>query len=282
MNLITTWIAGLAVTACATLAAQAQETAEVDVNTVLATVGDTEITLAHVIALRAELPASYDAYSPTELYQGLLEQLIIQTGLVADVDTDKKRVQLALENQRRSTLASAALDQHLKTAVTDEQVAAVYEREVLNAPKGFEFNASHILVATEEEATAIADDIRAGADFAETAIAKSTGPTGPNGGNLGWFGAGQMVPEFDQAVALMDVGAVSEPVLTQFGWHVIKLNEKRELAPPSLEQAGPEIRSRLALEAEDAYIEAIRASTSDARAEVEIDPALVNRIDLLN
>lgn len=282
MKLFATLACSLALTFGLVSGSTAQSAEEpVDLGTVLATVNGTDITLAHLIALRSELPASYDQYAPDQLYEGLLEQLIIQTGLESRADTSTEMVKLSLENQRRSTLASAALEQHVASAVTDEMVETEYNEEYLARPLAIEYNASHILVEDEDTAKQIAADIRAGADFAEMAKEKSTGPSGPGGGTLGWFGRGAMVPEFDIAVSNMDVGGVSDPVQTQFGWHVIKLNETRKIPHPPLAQVAPELRQKLMTQAENRLIDEIREETKDTRAEVDIDPALVNRIDLL-
>jgi peptidyl-prolyl cis-trans isomerase C len=125
--------------------------------------------------------------------------------------------------------------------ITDEELQAEYDAQYAAADPVEEFNASHILVETEEEAQALIDALGEGADFAELAAENSIGPSGPNGGQLGWFTAGMMVPEFEAAVFELEAGEVSAPVQTQFGWHVILLNDMREQAPPALEQVRAEL-----------------------------------------
>ena len=121
------------------------------------------------------------------------------------------RVRLALENERRALMAAEHMDVVLADAVTEDAVAAAYEKTYAGAAPEREFDASHILVETEDEAKALVTELDGGADFAELAKEKSTGPSGPRGGALGWFGTGQMVPEFENAVKDMEVGAVSAP-----------------------------------------------------------------------
>ena len=151
------------------------------------------------------------------------------------------------------------------------------------AESGGEFNASHILVETEEAALALVTALQGGADFAGLAKEKSTGPSGPDGGQLGWFGAGMMVPPFEQAVQAMQVGAVSAPVQTQFGWHVIKLNESRTMDAPALTEVRGEIEIQLRQQAAEAYIEALISTADVTRvAEGDIDPTLLLNQDLLD
>lgn len=278
MNSLQSLFAGAALAAVFAFPATAQTR---DVDTVLAVVNGTEITLGHVIALRQELPQSYDQYAAEDLYPALLEQLITQTALAPTVDTDTKRMRLKMENQRRSVLAVEAIDE-VARSIPEEAVRAEYEKQYVNAPAPVEYNASHILVETEEEAQAIAEEIRAGADFAETAKAKSTGPSGPSGGELGWFGKGRMVPAFEDAVVKMEVGQVSDPVQTEFGWHVIKLNEMRDLPPPSYETMAGSIRRTLTEEATEALVQSVNDAADIVRTEAEVDMNALNNPELLD
>ena len=134
-------------------------------------------------------------------------------------------------------------------SITDEELKARYELEIKNLPEETEINARHILVETEEAAKEVIKELDGGADFAEVAKEKSTGPSGPNGGDLGYFGRGQMVPEFEQAVFALEKGAYSkEPVKTQFGFHVIKKEDERVRAAPKFEEVENQIRQAVARE----------------------------------
>ncbi len=148
-------------------------------------------------------------------------------------------------------------------AVPDERVREAWD--AWSASRAEELRASHVLVATRGEALAVAESARAGADFAELAMAHSTGPSAPRGGDLGWFGPGVMVPEFDAAARALAPGEVSEPVETAFGWHVIRLEARRvPEARPFAEMAG-ELKEQLVLQAIAQDLERLRSS-----ADIEI------------
>jgi peptidyl-prolyl cis-trans isomerase C len=207
-------------------AAQAQ-----DADTVVATVNGTEITLGHMIMVRAGLPEQYLSLPDDVLWDGILDQLV-QQSVLAQTGTEErsKRLALALDNEERALRAAEAVEGIVESATSDSAVQEAYEAAYADGG-GVEFNAAHILVETEEAAAALVEQARGGADFATLARENSTGPSGPNGGDLGWFGPGMMVAPFEEAVLALEVGAVSDPVQTQFGWHVIKLNETRTRRP---------------------------------------------------
>ncbi|MFV0474965.1 MAG: peptidylprolyl isomerase [Pikeienuella sp.] len=124
-----------------------------------------------------------------------------------------------------------------------------------------EYKARHILVDDEAEAAEIAGLARAeGADFAELAKERSKGPSGPQGGDLGWFTEGQMVAEFQAATFALEAGQVSDPVKTQFGWHVIKLEEIRDRAAPPLEEVREDLIGELTREETMKLLEELRAA----------------------
>lgn len=261
------------------VAAQDAPTAD----TVIATVDGTEITLGHMIVARASLPEQYKDYPADVLFDGILDQLVQQTLLAQSVTTELPgRVTLSLENERRSLIAGEAVESALAGALTEAAIKEAYDASFANVDAGEEFDASHILVETEEEALAIKAMLDEGADFAETAKEKSTGPSGPGGGSLGWFGTGAMVPAFEAAAVALEVGAVSDPVQTQFGWHVIKLNDKRKKPAPTLEEARQEITGQLQQAAFTAKVEEVSAgATIDRSGATGMDPTLLNALDLV-
>lgn len=276
-----TRMAAFAIAMAVTGPAIAQDTPSAD--TVVATVDGKEITLGHMILARAALPQQYGQLPPEVLFKGILDQLVQQTALADAYEGDTpRRVELALENEQRSLVAAEEVAKVLETAITDEAIQAAYDETYAAAEEETEFKAAHILVETEDEAKAIVEEIEGGADFAEVAKEKSTGPSGPNGGALGWFGKGMMVPEFENAVVDMEVGAVSAPVETQFGWHVIKLEETRVKEAPSLESVRDEMRAKVEQDAVKAHIDAlVEKANVDTSASEGIDPALLGNIDLL-
>lgn len=264
------------------LPAVAQENEAVGPETVLATVNGQDITVGHLIAARATLPEQYNQLPAETLYDGILLQLIQQTALAQTVDSLPPLVGLTLENEERSLRAGEAVERGLQGAVTEEDVQAAYEESISGFEPQEEYNASHILVETEEEAIAVKETLEGGADFAATAREKSTGPSGPNGGELGWFGTGMMVPPFEAATIALQVGAISDPVQTQFGWHIIKLNDTRKNTPPTLEASREELLRELRTAAATEIITSAGENAEVLRPEIEgLTPDIVNRRDLL-
>lgn len=256
-----TFLSTLAVVTSLALPLAAQETAPVDPSTVVATVGDTEITVGHMIVAWASLPEQYQTLPDDVLFQGILDQLVQQTALVQQFDGDlPQRVTLQLENEQRSLTAGEAINGIMEAPLDEADVQAAYDEEYANAEQGTEYNASHILVETEEAALAVVEELTGGANFAAVAREKSTGPSGPNGGQLGWFGAGAMVPEFEAAVVELEVGEVSSPVKTQFGWHIITLNESRVQEAPELEDVREELELQIRQVRAQAKIEEVTAA----------------------
>ncbi|MGC3937959.1 peptidylprolyl isomerase [Roseobacter sp. EG26] len=252
-------------------------------DTVIATVNGVEIKLGHMIAARASLPQQYQELDDKVLYDGILEQLVQQSALAQNFEGDlPARVTMSLDNERRSLTAAEVVEEVLADAVTDDALQALYDRQYGDIDPEEEYNASHILVETEEEAIAVKETIDGGADFAATAREKSTGPSGPGGGELGWFGPGMMVPTFEAATIALGIGEVSVPVQTQFGWHIIKLNDTRKAAIPTLDDVrgdlSNEIRQQVAQEAITSA-----ASNADVKvfADQVIDPAILKQTDLL-
>lgn len=263
------------------LPVQAQDTLTAD--SVVATVNGTEITLGHMLMVRASLPDQYQQLPDDVLWDGIMDQIVQQTVLSQqDSGEETRRVRIALENERRALMAAQVIEGLVSSAVTDDAVQEIYEQTYLQAEQAEEFNASHILVESEEEAAAIVDELNGGADFAEVARAKSTGPSGPNGGQLGWFAAGMMVPEFQTAVEELEVGAISGPVQTQFGWHVIILNEKRTKEAPALDAVRGEIENQLSQQAVTQKIDELTSAAEVTRtAKEEVDTSVLSNIGLL-
>jgi len=251
--------------------------------TVVATVGETEITLGHMLSLRAGLPQQYDQVPPEVLFKGVLDQLVQQTLLMqAHEGAPSLAAQMQLDNERRAILAADVADDVLNDALTDAALQEAYESRYADAEPETEYKAAHILVETEDEAQKLIEEIEGGANFAALAQEHSIGPSGPSGGDLGWFGDGVMVPEFFDAVAALGDTGVSAPVQTQFGWHVIQLNETRIKERPDLAEVRDELTGELRQAAFDAYISELEAESSVAReAGDALDPALINQTDLL-
>lgn len=278
-----TFLAPLAFVAALALPATAQEAVTADPSVVVATVGDTDITVGHMIVAWAGLPEQYQGLPDDVLFQGILDQLVQQTALQQQFDGElPQRVALQLENERRSLTAGEAINGIMESPLDEADVQAAYESDYGGVEQAPEFNASHILVETEEAALAVVAELEGGADFAVVAREKSTGPSGPNGGQLGWFGTGAMVPEFEAAVVALETGAVSAPVKTQFGWHVIKLNETRVQEAPALEEVRDQIELQIRQIRAQAKIEEVTAAADVDRSGAEgLNPAVIKQVNVL-
>ncbi|GGD21729.1 peptidylprolyl isomerase [Sinisalibacter lacisalsi] len=252
-------------------------------DTVIATVNGEAITLGHVVAARFALPEEYQALPNDVLLPGLVEQLIQQTVLGQAIDEMSRRAQIQLDNERRAIVATEKLDEVIMGAVDDAKVQAAYEAAYADAEPTQEWNASHILVETEEEAQALIDELADGAEFPALAQEHSTGPSGPSGGELGWFGPGMMVEPFETAVTGMQDGDVAGPVQTQFGWHVIKLNESRMKGAPALEEVRGDIEAQLENDAVEQALATLLESATIERTDLEgIDPNVLGDVSILD
>ena len=272
----------LAMAATLATAAVAQEPPAAQ--TVVATVNGTEITLGSMIALRDGLPEQYKSLPDDVLFKGMLDQLIQQEVLTQSVgDAMSLQDRLNVENQRRGYMSGVALESVIANAVTDEALQKAYDARFADSAPQTEFNASHILVATEEEALKLKAEIDGGADFATLAKASSTDTgSGQNGGDLGWFGLGAMVKPFEDAVVAAEMGKVTAPIQSDFGWHLILVKETRIAAAPTLDDLRDELAGQIEQEAIAAHIATLTAAATITRPGAEgIDPALIKDLTLL-
>lgn len=253
-----------------------------DASTVVARVNGDEITLGHVIATVASLPPQYQQAEDDVLFDFVLEQLIQQQLLGQQQEGLNKQNALTIDNEKRSLQAVQTVAALTNDVVTDEAIQAAYDARFNEFAGEDEFDASHILVETVEEAKALKAQLDDGADFAELARENSTGPSGPNGGALGWFGKGQMVPEFEEAVIALEKGQVSEPVQTQFGWHLVKLNDKRKTEAPELDAVRDELAQSIQQDAIQARIDELTQQAQIERPVLEgAGPEIMRQLDLI-
>lgn len=204
--------------------------------------------------------------SPEER-EGLIEELV-QLRLIANAaeagDTLSDSAFLAeLELQRLQLIARRQITEYLRdNPATDAELQAAYDANI-DQFAGAQYKARHILVESEQEASDIIAELDEGADFQELARTRSTGPSGPDGGDLGWFEADRMVPPFAAAVRAMEPGTFSEtPVQTRFGWHVILLEEQSDARPPGLEAVRADVTQIVEQQRIENYLEALRASAA--------------------
>ncbi|NDH73091.1 MAG: peptidylprolyl isomerase [Rhodobacteraceae bacterium] len=251
------------------LASAANAQSSVDSDVVVATVNGEEIKMGHVVMVYDTLPQQYKSLPAEQVFQGIVEQIIQQTVLAqAAANPNSKYIEFAVDNERRILTASQMIDEITTEATSEDKLQAYYDARYQSVDLGREYNASHILVESEEEAKDLIVKLSDGADFAALAQEFSTGPSGPNGGAIGWFGQGRMVAPFEQAVMSLTVGEVSPlPVQTQFGWHVIILNDMRAVQAPAFEEVSGEIAAEL------------QRVAIEERVKVMVDGAAVVRVD---
>lgn len=181
--------------------------------------------------------------------------------------------------QRDRALHNAIFKSAVVDPVSDADLKARYEKEIAAVPADEEVSARHILLETEDAAKAVIAELESGKDFAELAKEKSTGPSAAQGGDLGFFTKGRMVPEFEAVAFTLEAGEYAkEPVKTQFGWHVIKVEERREASPPAFEEVSDQVRQVVMRER---YGELIRAARSETEINV-LDPELKEAYDAVS
>ncbi|WP_119166960.1 peptidylprolyl isomerase [Algihabitans albus] len=258
----------LAATAQLALTSAAQAQSGDDENQVVAVVNGAEIRVSDVLEMIGRLPQNVQmqAYSnmPAMIERTIDLELILeaseQAGLREDPEVEQQVEVIARDVMRQTYLERLAAD-----AVTETELQQAYDTYLEENPPE-ELRARHILVESETEAEEIIGQLDGGADFAELAREKSTGPTGENGGDLGYFQRGQMVAPFADAAFGLESGAYTpEPVQTQFGWHVILVEDKRTNEPPSMEDLEPQLRQQLEQEAIQAHLAELRSG-----AEIEV------------
>jgi peptidyl-prolyl cis-trans isomerase C len=238
--------------------------------TVVAIINGTKITRADVIASARSLPSQYQQQIDA-IFPALIDRLVDLT-LLSDVGRaqnlqDDAEVKSRVAQFTDQVIQEMVIRRHIETMMTEEAIKARYEKFVAEQPAQTEVHAQHILVASEAEAKDVITQLAGGADFSTLAKEKSTDPSAKqNGGDLGYFAAGDMVPEFERAAFALEKGQSSqEPVQSQFGWHVIKVVDRREKTPPTLDEARGQIQELLSSELVTSYVTALRA---DAKIEV--------------
>ncbi len=247
-------------------------------NPVVARVDGTEIRLSELQSEMERLPAELRSMPQPMLMPLLLDQLITQRAITAAARAqglaNDPEVQARLRRAEDEALQQALITRAVAPQMTEEALRARYQRDVAGRPAEEEVRARHILVPTEAEArTAMAEARAAGADFAEVARRRSTGPGSREGGDLGFFKRGDMIPEFATAAFAMQPGQISEaPVRTQFGWHVIKVEARRAVPPPPFEEAQEALRQRAFEEAVNAEVERIRGAANVERFAMDGSP----------
>ena len=207
---------------------------------IVANVNNEDISLETMIHAMNELPPEIQSQPFMSYYEDLLERVIdiklfAQEGKKMKLD-EEPSVRAAIDFVIEKVLMQAFLSKYVQENIKEENLKASYNNFIADETSREEIKASHILIDTESEAIDVINMLNDGDDFAELAKNKSTGPSGPSGGDLGWFKRGQMVPPFEKAAFSLNKNEISQrPVQTQFGWHVIKIFDKRIPEAPSYE-----------------------------------------------
>ena len=236
---------------------------------VLAKVNGVEIRQSDLAMAEEELAPSLAQMDPATKDENVLSFLIdlkvvakaAEDKKVADTDDFKKRMAFT----RSRLLMDSLLASEGKAAITDTAMKKVYEDASKQISGEEEVHARHILVETEDEAKAIKAELDKGADFADLAKKKSKDPGASDGGDLGFFTKEQMVPEFSDVAFKMQPGQISDPVKSQFGWHIIKVEEKRNRKPPDFDQVKGQIETYVTRKAQADYVAKLRADANIER-----------------
>jgi len=229
-----------------------------------------DIYLDEVLRLVEKLPDEI-RQQPLETYFDRLVDDIVDSRLAATAGneaglTNDERVieQMSIAAQR--VLAEAWINSELRKSITDEAVQQAYDIFVADEQSRHEVRARHILVKEKTEAEAVISELQGGADFAELAKKRSAGPSGPNGGDLGYFPRGAMVPAFENAAFALAAGSFTQtPVQTQFGWHIILVEEKRIAEAPTIEELAPQLRQNLISQNLGRLLDSLRANAKIER-----------------
>ena len=253
---------------------------ELNLNTIVATVNDTTLTVGHVLDIKRRLPDQYQNLDGDVLFANIVDQLVQQQILASSFKKDPEWVSITIENERRNILSTIIIDNISEKAVSDEILKTAYLKKYDKSKEGKEYKASHILVDTIEKAEGLLRLLEGGASFGELAKEYSIGPSGPNGGDLGWFKKGQMVAPFETAVLDMAIGAYSRPVQTQFGFHLIQLDDRRKILPPKFEDVRSDLEIELRNLAIDTYLRELMINADVIMPKTPIDFTKLSTLDL--
>jgi peptidyl-prolyl cis-trans isomerase C len=243
---------------------------------VVARVNGVDIRQSDLALAEEDLGADMQSVSPEARREHLISYLadIILVNQAAEKKklADNPEFKRRLAFLRNKLLMGYELQEEAKAAINDEALQQTYNDAVKSIGGQEEVRARHILVDSEDEAKALLDQIKGGADFATIAKEKSKDPGAAEGGDLGYFTKDQMVPEFAEVAFKMYPGQLSNPVKTQFGWHIIKVEDKRTKQPPEFEKVKDQIEAYLARKSQSEFISKLRQSAKIERFDKPAEP----------
>src|SRR6202047_2348704 len=254
----------LAMVLLASLPVRAEEA-----NPVLAKVNGAEIRQSDLALAEEDLGPSLAQMDPSTKKENvlafLIDMKIVAKAAEAKKIEDRDDFKARLAFTRNRLLMDNLLAVEGKAATTEDAMKKVYEEAAKQIEGEQEVHARHILVESEDEAKAIAADLKKGADFAELAKKKSKDPGASDGGDLGFFTKDQMVPEFSTVAFALEPGKISDPVKSQFGWHIIKVEEKRNRKAPDFDQVKGQIETYVTRKAQAEYVAKLREAAKVER-----------------
>jgi peptidyl-prolyl cis-trans isomerase C len=202
----------------------------------------------------------------------LVDVIVLSQAAERQKLAERPEVKHRLAFDRNRLLMESLLQDTGRAALSDTAEHQVYDEAIKQVKNEEEVHARHILVPTEDEAKAILAQLKGGADFAALAKEKSKDPGAAEGGDLGYFTKDQMVPEFAAVAFKLDKGQLSDPVKTQFGWHIIKVEDKRIKPTPAFEQVKPQIDNYVAHRAQSQLVEKLRSAANVERLDKPMEP----------
>jgi peptidyl-prolyl cis-trans isomerase C len=251
-----------------------------DEDPVVARVNGVDIRQSDLAFAEEEIGANMPTIPPEQkrdyLVNYLVDVIVLSQAAEKQKLGDRPDVKRRLAFDHNRLLMESLLQDAGKSALSDEAERKVYDEAVKQVKNEEEVHARHILVPTEDEAKAILAQLKGGADFATLAKEKSKDPGAAEGGDLGYFTKEQMVPEFSEVAFKLGKGQLSDPVKTQFGWHIIKVEDKRTRPTPTFEQVKPQIENYVAHRAQAEMVENLRKSATVERLDkpAAADPSL--------
>lgn len=245
---------------------------------IVAIVNGGEIRRSDLVEAQKELPEQLRDYPLEQIFSNLLNRLIDSTLVLQKARlenlADDQEVKARLARLEVRVIRSVFLERYIARTVTEAALKERYERSVSQAPQGKEVRASHILLESEAEALAVIKEIRGGASFHDVAKQRSVGPSAAQGGDIGYFGREDVVPEFAEAAFSLEPGEVTQaPVQTQFGWHVILVQDHRTKPPPSLKESREALSDELTQEAFAALVKELRVGAAIERFKLDGSPS---------
>jgi len=247
-----------------------------DSDSVVARVNGVDIRQSDIAFAEEEIGGNMPNMAPEQkrdyLVNYLVDVIVLSQAAEQQKLADRPEVKHRLTFDRNRLLMESLLQDTGRAALSDAAEHQVYDEAIKQAKSEEEVHARHILVPTEDEAKAILAQLKGGADFATVAKEKSKDPGAADGGDLGYFSKEQMVPEFAAVAFKLDKGQLSDPVKTQFGWHIIKVEDKRMKPTPTFDQVKGQIENYVAHRAQAQMVEKLRSAANVERLDKPMEP----------